>query len=227
MSKPKRKGRCAYCGNTRPLTRDHIPPESFFPKPRASNLITVPCCEPCRAGWAEDDEYFRAVILSTAQVYEVKEAQPLIDSLLRSVSNPAKRGFAKMLTGSIRDVQLKTEAGIYLGNTPALKVDRGRISRVAQRIVRGLFFHEKKYSVPNGYEALGYIQQFGIDPILEKLEGVEFPAVRDIQDGVFCYTFRQSEDDANSGILLALFYGSLPFVGFVRKLPAFRVMEAL
>jgi hypothetical protein len=99
-----------------------------------------------------------------------------------------------------------------------LALDTERIGRVAQRIVRGLFFHEKRHPVPRHYEVLGYLQPAGIDSTLELFnnERIIFPALRTVQDGIFAYTFRASEQDPDSTILLALFYRQLHLVGCTR-----------
>src|SRR5215475_13203966 len=126
LTQPKKIGQCAYCGKESPLTRDHIPPENLFPKPKASNLITVPCCVPCYKGWSDDDEYFRAAILCSARVSEEEMAQGAMAPLLRSVAKPTKRGFAKMLLDSIKEMEIETEAGLYLGKLPTLRLDQER-----------------------------------------------------------------------------------------------------
>lgn len=225
MSKPRKIGVCGYCGRRRRLTRDHIPPRSFFPKPRTSDLITVPSCVDCFGGWSNDDEYFKAVILTTNEVYEAPAAQQSIESLLRAMENPAKRGFARSFLDSIKEVDVQTEAGLYLGTAPILKIDRDRLNRVAERIVRGLFFHERRHPVPSGYEVIGRVQQSGFDRILARLEGVAFPQVREIQHGVFSYTFKEAASDPDSTVWLAAFYDSLYFVGFTRQLVELRPEE--
>jgi len=214
LNKPKKTSQCAYCGRISPVTDDHIPPKNLFPKPRSSNLITVPCCVPCYEGWSKDDEYFRAAILSSAKVSNEPLAQGVMGPLLRSVGRSP--GFAHLLINSIEEIKVVAEEGTYLGKEDALKLDVARIDRVGQRIIRGLFFHEKKLPLPENYQARAKIQQFGIEPILEKLQGIQFPILRIIQDGVFSYTFRDSDEDPNSGIWLLLFYKNLPLVGFIR-----------
>lgn len=217
MSQPKKVGRCAYCAETRPLTDDHIPPRNFFPKPRSSNLVTVPCCETCQVGWSKDDEYFRAAILSSARVFDEPLSQGATDSLLRSLRRQEQRGFAKNILKSIQEIKIVTEAGIYVGREPAFKLDIQRIDRVTQRIIRGLFFHEKGHSVPVEYEVSACIQQFGLEPVLKQLQEVQFPQLRIVQDGVFSYTFKGSEEDPDSSIWLLWFYKELPLVGFTRS----------
>lgn len=58
--------RCYLCGSTENLTRDHIPPESFFPPPKPTNLITVPCCEKCHKPLCLQDEAFRVWVAAAA-----------------------------------------------------------------------------------------------------------------------------------------------------------------
>ena len=52
------KKSCIYCGNTEDLTKDHIPPKTLFPKPRPSNLITVPCCKNCNGSFSLEKDLF-------------------------------------------------------------------------------------------------------------------------------------------------------------------------
>lgn len=216
MNQPQKIGQCAYCAETQPLTDDHIPPKNLFPRPRASNLITVPCCENCRAGWSKDDEYFRAAILSSAKVSENPLAQGAIDSLLRSFRREKHKKFSRNILRNIKEIEVVTKAGIFLSKELALKLETERINRVAQRIIRGLFFHEKKYPLPAGYEISVSIQQFGLEPLFKQLSEVHFPQPRIVQDGIFSYTFKETEEDSNSSIWLILFYKELYLVGFTR-----------
>lgn len=67
MVKRKRTGQCALCGETHPVTREHVPPKNLFLAPRPTNTITVPVCEPCNHGYHFDDEYFRIYVASGAE----------------------------------------------------------------------------------------------------------------------------------------------------------------
>lgn len=57
---------CALCGETRPVTREHVPPKNLFLAPRPRNTITVPVCEPCNHNYHLDDEYFRVYVAAGA-----------------------------------------------------------------------------------------------------------------------------------------------------------------
>lgn len=67
MSKKKKDGVCALCGEMRPVTREHVPPKNLFLFPRPSNTITVPVCESCNHSYHLDDEYFRVYVASGAE----------------------------------------------------------------------------------------------------------------------------------------------------------------
>ena len=217
MNRFKQTKQCAYCLKPSPETVDHIPPKNLFPKPRASNLLTVPCCESCRKGWSQDDEYFRAAILSTANVSEEPLAQGAIESLLRSLGREKGEGFTQKILQSLQEVEITTDAGIYLGRADVFKPDIKRLNRVSNRIIRGLFFHEKGYPIPDNYEILTRIEQFGLSSILKQMPEVNFPRLRIIQDGVFCYTFKETKEDKNSCIWLLFFYKNLSIIGFTRS----------
>ena len=42
--------------------RDHLPPQSVFPKPRPNDLITVPACDSCNNKRSGLDEEFKVAI---------------------------------------------------------------------------------------------------------------------------------------------------------------------
>lgn len=217
MQKPKKVGICAYCGKHKPLTRDHIPPKCFFGKPLPIDLITVPCCVDCWKGQSKDDEYFRATVISSSNVWQAPGTTKVYDSFIRSLQKPNKLGFAQMYLSSLTKVEIRTKSGIYLGSEPAIKLDEERFYRVADRIARGLFFHEKKYPVPEGYLVMNIPFQFGLsDFIHECLDGIAFPPMRLVGNGLFAYSFNCTVEDKNSGILISFFYQKLPFVCFIR-----------
>lgn len=213
-NKIKKRGQCAYCGKIDLITDDHIPPKNIFPKPRASNLITVPCCKSCFEGWSKDDEYFRATILSSASVSELPESQSVIDTMMRSFKR--SKGFTGLIYNSIKNIKIFTETGIYLGDTSAIKFDGKRIDRVAERIVRGLFFYKKGYPVPANYLVKAKIQDNNIQKVLESIKDIKFFPLEMIQDGIFSFTYQETVEDNNAGIWLLLFFGSLLIAGIIK-----------
>ena len=101
-----------------------------------------------------------------------------------------------------------------MGNAGALVINKPRIDRVAQRIIRGLFFTEKGYPVPDGYEVTNSAQQSGLSTILDSLGDVGYAEHRTIGGTMFAYTFAPTDEDPNSIVWLSMFYEKLPFAGF-------------
>jgi hypothetical protein len=219
MNTPKAVGECAFCGHVKQITHDHIPPRNLFPKPRSANLITVPCCEECRTGWSDDDEYFRLHAIS-ARCAASQSAQEIVKKIEDSLEKPRKRGYRKMIRDGLCEVPIYSKGGIYLGHSSALKVDDKRIRRVMRRIIRGLYYHEHGASLPSTHEVKGYVCESDFPvPLLNLLESINYEGfcpIRSIQDDVFKYTFHPSEEDKNSTLWIGWFYENIGFFGVTR-----------
>ncbi len=129
---------CVYCGEPS-STRDHVPPNLLYPKPRPSNLISVPSCETCNGGFSMDDEYLRVAVALRSDLAKHPQVQWLFGPTIRGLNRPQQRGFAKAILSAVKHVPVHTREGIYLGDAPALIVDLERLRRTAERIVRGLY----------------------------------------------------------------------------------------
>lgn len=53
---------CVICDKNPATTSDHIPPKGVFPRPRPSDLITIPACVECNKITQNLDEEFRVFI---------------------------------------------------------------------------------------------------------------------------------------------------------------------
>jgi hypothetical protein len=136
------------------------------------------------------------------------------------MGKPQKRGFAKRILQGIHDVEVTSESGIYLGTAAAFSLDKVRIARVLQRIIRGLFFHVFQRPLPSSHEALCYLQQFGLNYLSQNLNGITFPAPRRAGKGAFEFTYRQTHEDKHSSVWIGSFFGRLSFIGFTRPISA-------
>lgn len=138
MTKPL----CVYCGIREGTTNDHVPPKLLFPRPRPSDLVTVPCCETCRRGQSLDDEYFARMVTMRHDVADNPAAAPVLDTVHRSLTKPKKVGFTRALLQSIKRLPVYSPAGLYLGHASSYDVDLQRLCRVIERTTRGLYFYE-------------------------------------------------------------------------------------
>lgn len=131
---------CVYCGEPS-NTRDHVPPKLLYPKPRPSNLISVPSCATCNSGFSKDDEYIRIAVVLRSDLAKHPQAKGLFAPTIRGLNRPQQRGFAQTIVSTVKHVPVHTTEGIFLGHAPAMIVDLERLRRTVERIVRGLYFH--------------------------------------------------------------------------------------
>lgn len=199
----QRVSECVYCGERRPLSRDHIPPLNLFGKPCPSDLITVPSCQACNSRASLDDEYFRLAITPGIDPTKFPKEFDLSIQAIRKLGTGQKLGLAKTMLGSFAKKPLYTPAGLYLGEAGSLNVDAARIQRVLDRVVRGLFFHHLSKRLPNSrrvsvvsdwfFPVLPAEARAPVEAILDFLSTAE-PIV--IGSGVFCYRYRINEEEA-------------------------------
>jgi len=132
---------CIYCGTTGKLTRDHVPPRNLFPAPRPSDLITVPACVRCNKSFELDDEYFRIAVVVPADPERDPIAAGLwAETVVRGTLNRSP-ALKSTIIRSLTRLDMTTPAGIYLGTTPTVRLDRKRLDRIARRIVTALHWH--------------------------------------------------------------------------------------
>jgi len=132
---------CIYCDRTDDLTRDHIPPKCIFPAPRSSDLITVPACRPCNKSYEKDDEYFRvAVTIPGEHQHDASGQKVWKEGVIKGTMRRSAR-LKNQIVESIRTLDMRSPAGLYLGSVQTVRMNRARLDRVAKRIVTGLHWH--------------------------------------------------------------------------------------
>lgn len=201
--------RCVYCNSRPGVTRDHVPPKSFFPQPRPANLITVPACSECNGGFSKDEDLFLAAFMfSSAGISEVGQAI-WRQTLRRAYSkNP---GLRWRISRSIQEVEVSTPAGLYLGRRMTIRPDERRSAQFVAKIVRGLYHHE--FGIPLAWNA--EITSYWIRTASE---GQEIEKFRDQLlhgsrgwSGVFEYRFNRVADQPNDSMWVIRFFGQFVF----------------
>jgi hypothetical protein len=218
----KRIGECVYCGRTRNLTDDHVPPQGLCGKPRPEDLIAVPSCPGCNGGASKDDEYFKTVMILKERAGSHPEAVAVRDSVFRALAMPRKARFLKRVLSGMGLVALRTPAGLHLGHAPGFNVDLARLDRVVARVTRGLYWHHHNHvRLPSDHEVgvwseeglrglnlvdAAHLRQTLVDPIMNN------PA-RTIGRGALSYRFASGDREHVTGWLLE-FYGDVGFIAF-------------
>lgn len=131
---------CVYCAKKSAETLDHVPPKSFFPQPRPSNLITVPACRECNSSAGKDEDYFLASFMF-GDAGNTNAGKMLWRQKLRRMFSK-NLGLRRKIGSGISFGHLTTPSGIYLGRRMGLKFDESRFDRVVQKIVRGVYYYE-------------------------------------------------------------------------------------
>lgn len=209
---------CTYCGKPEAKTADHIPPACLFPSPRPSDLVTVPSCLDCNKGASKDDEYFRMMLVMRRDV--THPAIPkLLDAVHRGLGKPRKRGMLHGLLRSIRPVFVKTPTGLYVGRDEAYDVDLERLGRVADRIVKGLYFKEFGACLPSTHGVRSFAES-GLTEIDSDMRSTVKQTIaalvskppRVIGEGVFKYWVQATPEDPATTAWLMCFYAVESFL---------------
>jgi hypothetical protein len=137
---------CVHCGTPSDLTRDHVPPKCFFPKPLPSNLITVPACARCNQGMGLDEEHFLATVMFGEAGISATGKNLWSEKLSRM--HEKNRGLRKRIARAMSYADVFSKGGIYLGRRMTIDVDQARVARVVHKILRGLYFFEFGERVP-------------------------------------------------------------------------------
>jgi len=149
-------GRCAFCAARGPITREHLPAKSLFPPPLPSNLITVPSCLKCNQGWQSDQDYFRLFLVARADTKGNRARDALFPAVKRSLSRAEARGFATSFFSKLEETGRLTPTGIYIGTGISTTFDFSRLDHIAEKIVRGLFYHETERRLPADFRVATY-----------------------------------------------------------------------
>lgn len=152
----QKQGTCVYCGKHGPITKDHVPPKSFFGDklPQGINLITVPCCEGCRRRYEKLDEKLKVLLTTVADPDENPVVRELWDdegSIVRGAKRPEAEGFRRGMLETIFPVELQTKSGLYAGRTGGFRLGDVDIPEFVARTVRALYFHEHSGPLPGDH----------------------------------------------------------------------------
>jgi hypothetical protein len=123
---------CYWCGRPA-LSREHVPPLSFFPRGKRTNLITVPSCYSHNEALSAHDETFRFYLQACS---DSADALKIFDTkTLRGLERPeAAKRLEKLFKGS-RSIIVNGQ------ETRALQVDPSEQNLFFEKVVRGLYFH--------------------------------------------------------------------------------------
>ena len=205
----EKRPKCVYCNLREGTTDDHVPPKSFFPKPRPSNLITVPSCPDCNQGLGKDEEFFLATFMfSRAGVSEA--GKKLWSEKLHRMYDK-NIGLKRKIRDHLNQSSMSTPSGIYLGSGMSITIDEKRFESVVNKILKGLYFFEYDHPIPNSAEITTIFLNLKDDFEPVKRVAPELKFGSRTWDGIFEYRFNRLPDDASGSIWLFRFWGQAYF----------------
>ena len=201
---------CVYCGSVDNITQDHIPPKSFFPIPRPSNLITVPSCRDCNQGYSKDEELFLATFMFTDAGVSDTGKRLWAEKMHRMYTK--NLGIRKKIVNSLKHVELITPSGIHLGKRMAIKYDEPRSERVVNKMVRGLYFFEFQKPILSSIEIGSRFAQHASD-IPTAIEDIAPSLIFGTRQwpGIFEYRFNRVTEQPEKSIWILRFFGKVVF----------------
>jgi hypothetical protein len=147
------------------------------------------------------------------------------DKALRSFAHHRGGGPTKSIIETLRKVELRSPAGLVVGNTGAFTPDIDRLERVCGAIVRGLYRHHAGERLPDTHGVGVYITA-AFDPkdkehqnSVRQLIAIGLGGNRRRLGDVFEYDYRLIEPGASAWVME--FYGGFPVVAVtISKLTA-------
>ncbi len=147
---------CVICGKNPVTGRDHLPPQCIFPKPRPSDLITVPACDGCNNKRSGLDEEFKVAIGIQAGHGEEGERR-FHEQTSRTLSyNRRLRG---EIASTMKEVEIRSPAGLVLGSAMAVLLRSNSYDLIINRIIKGLHWHHTGYILGDDVDVTVYWHQ--------------------------------------------------------------------
>ena len=138
MSRNRKCYRCDAAG----VTREHVPPFSFFPDGFRTNLWTVRSCEAHNINNSQDVEYVRNVIVSH------RNATGTAHRLAQNTSFRSFERSAALFVRTFREVAPLTVDG---EETAVFRLDLLRFRRVMEAIAYAIYYREHSMTYASGW----------------------------------------------------------------------------
>jgi hypothetical protein len=152
MPKPKKRRihECAYCGETKETTRDHVIPKALFTKPYPRDLITVPACDTCNGiRKSANDTLLRDILTTDVEGSNNPTAQKLFTEKVLEAHQRNQSPFTRNIIKDARLQPLYTGAGVFLGDYYMLTLPSGEVENLFEFLIRGLYYSLEKQRIPD------------------------------------------------------------------------------
>jgi hypothetical protein len=172
-----------------------------------------------------EEEYFIHVLISC------READTPVARTLREqffAKDPTKRRIrmAHRMLGSMGRAPMHSPVGLYLGHARTFTIDRDQFDRVADKIMRGLYFHAFAQRVPSEHTS-----RVVLSPPREVFENPDIKTV--VAEGfggsvggqAFEYRIARALEFPGIAICIMLFFGTIPVISSLLRPEAIAAHE--
>ena len=199
---------CYLCGTGERITRDHIPPQCLFSKPKPDDLITVPCCYDCNHSFHKKDELLRLLVSAAFNRNEQGDViwEKVID---RTIKRKRLSDKVRELAKSVSIKELDTPHGIL--RKAHVTIPQEELSDSLIRIVKGLLYHHAPSISRNELNFnIVQVDQTRLNELLDPFIHT-MPLHRIIGNGTFRYWAGLATEDNRGGMWVLMFYDSTAF----------------
>ena len=138
--------------------------------------------------------------------------------MVERTTAPTARGYWNTLYSRLRSLTVRTPDGLDLGSAPAIAVDRARMERVVSRVVRGLFAHSFGRTLDAAAELIVSVDPDAVRESRTKIEQLlAGPHLKEIQEGVFWYTYNVAADNPKVSVWLLVFFDKYACLVFAKE----------
>lgn len=134
----------------------------------------------------------------------------------RAWSNPDFVGPVRSIANASELVAIFSDKGEYIGESALITIDRERFARVAEKIIRGLYYFEVGERLPDGYAVI--VLTIGPDAALydrvrRSFASIETrPPKRVAYPCVFNYVYALMKPDPGESLWILSFYRAFAFI---------------
>lgn len=202
---------CSYCGkNTNSIQRDHVFPKCLYPLSKANSKIqrlTIPACNECNNGWADDEAHFRDVLAVAGDDPNFSRNELFNGTVLRSFEDVDGQKRIDDLLAIIKPVKV--------GNDQRRKIypaEDERVLRVVRKVIRGLSYYHKLGSPIQDERIWVDVLRYSIPD--EYVKTMQYHhREKDIAD----YLYSALDEDNLHSVWIIRFFESVIFVGLVSQ----------
>jgi len=208
----RRIGTCAYCGQVRPITRDHVVPRCLFTRPLPKHMVTVPACDQCNHRKGQHDSFLRDLLTSDIAGNESPIARRIFEEKVLSSHRQNKSLLARIV---LREAELKpvlSDSGMYLDECYVAHFDLRRAIEMFSFLVRGLYYRTSKVVLPAQCEfTLRRLTPDAVREIMDFFVNHNCNGPYSVGTGVFWCAYLRADTDDTTTVWLLVFYDRIVY----------------